>query len=107
MRRFKVRVYVRQLMSPVPFDILLMSMRSVTNGSRLFTLLVNRVNDLRNPDFLDASPVEPDPQFARFVELLTELSKVGVLDLVGDTQKEVAFNAVINGNAPQYSHKGR
>jgi hypothetical protein len=30
---------------------------------------------------------------------------VGVLDLVGDTQKEVAFNAVINGNAPQYSHK--
>jgi len=97
--------YVRQLMSPVPFDILLMSMRSVTNGRRLFTLLVNRVNDLRNPDFLDASPVEPHPQFARFVELLTELSKVGVLDLVGDTQKEVAFNAVINGYAPQYSHK--
>ena len=82
-----------------------MTIRSITNGSRFFTLLANRVNGLRNPDFLDVPPAEPDPQFAHFVELVIELSTVGVFDLVGDTQKKVAFNAFFNGYAPQYSHK--
>ena len=48
---------------------------------------------------------EPDPHFVRVVELLKELSKVGVIELIGDRQKEVAFHVLINGYAPKYLQK--
>ena len=97
--------YFRQLMTPIPLDILLMSVRSVTNGKQLFTFLVNRVNNLRNPEFLGASQVEPDPRFQRFIELLTELTRVSVLELAGDEQDEIAFNFVIIDDANRYSNQ--
>lgn len=48
-----------------------------------------------------------DPRFMRFVELLTELRKAGVLDLLGDPRKEVAFDIVIGGYAQPYAQKVR
>ena len=99
--------YLRQVLSPIPLDMLLMAVRAMTSGGNLFTLLVNRINDLRNPNFLDAPTAEPDPRFMRFVELFKELRKAGVLDLVGDPRKEIEFNVVIRGHAPQYSQKVR
>ena len=95
--------YFRQVMSPIPLDILLLSMRSETSGAAVFTLLVSKVNNLRNPDFLEGPFTEPDPRFIRFVELTTELLRAGVMDLVKDPQKEVSFTVVIDGYAPQYS----
>jgi len=97
--------YLRQFLSPIPLDILLLAARSITSGEHLFTLLVNRINNLRNPDFLDLPLADPDPRFRRFVELLTELRKGGVLDLVRAPQKEVAFDIVLSGFAPQYMQK--
>ncbi|MFC1825263.1 hypothetical protein ACFL9T_21340 [Thermodesulfobacteriota bacterium] len=99
--------YLRQFMSPIPLDILLLGLRSMTSGDHLFTLLVNRINDLRSPDFIEAPSAEPDPRFMRFVELLTELRKAGLLDFVRDPRKEVAFDAVVGGYAHQYSKKVR
>jgi hypothetical protein len=92
--------YLRQFMSPIPLDILLLAVRAMTPGGHLLTLLVNRINDLRNPDFLEAPSAEPDPRFMRFVELFTALREAGVLDLVKDPRKEVAFDVVISGYAP-------
>jgi hypothetical protein len=97
--------YFRQLMSPIPLDLLLLTARSITPEDQLFTMLVNRINDLRNPDFLDGPSAEPDPRFIRFVELLTELHKAGVLDLVKDPRKETSFNVMISGYAPRYAKK--
>jgi len=97
--------YLRQVMSPIPLDILLLTVRSMTSGAQLFTLLVNRINELQNPDFLDGPSAKPDPRFARFVELMVELQKAGVLDLLEDPRKDIAFDVVIDGNAPQYSKK--
>ena len=97
--------YLRQLMSPIPLDLLLLAVRSITSGGKQITLLVNRINDLRNPDFLDGPFTEPDPRFMRFVELFSELRKAGVLDLMRDSRKEAAFNVVIGSYAPQYSKK--
>jgi len=99
--------YFRQLMTPIPLDILLMMVRSVTNGNRLFTLLVDRVNNLRNPEFIGASQVVSNLKFQRFIELITELSQVSVLELAGDEQEEIAFNFVINDHAKQYSDQIR
>jgi hypothetical protein len=99
--------YIRQLMSPISLDILLLTVRAITHWDQIFGLLVSRINDLRNPDFLEAPSAEPDPRFMRFVELVTELRKAGVLDLVRDPRKEVAFDVVIGGYAPQYSQNVR
>jgi hypothetical protein len=66
-------------------------------------MLVNKINDLQNPDFLSAPSAKPDPRFIRHVELATELRKAGVIQWVEDPRKEVAFDILISGYAPEYS----
>ena len=99
--------YLRQLMSPIPLDILVLSVRSGTHSAQQFIRLVSRINDMRNPDFLDAPSAEPDSRFKRFVELDTELRKAGVLDILADPRKELTFNILISNYAPAYSAKVR
>jgi len=84
--------YTRQLMSPVPLDFLFLVVRSTTPDPRALSLLVNRINGLRNPDFIQEAASEPDPRFTRLVELLAELGKAGALDLVQSDEKGAAFN---------------
>jgi hypothetical protein len=99
--------YLRQLMSPLPLDILVLSMRTGTDSARYLTILVDRINDMRNPDFLDAPSAEPDSRFERFVGLDMELRKAGVLDILANPGKEVTFNILISNYAPVYSEKVR
>jgi hypothetical protein len=99
--------YFRRFLSPITLDMLLLIVRANSNEEQVFTLLVNRINDLQNPDFLDAPFAAPDPGFMRFVELFTGLRKAGVLGLVSDPREEVAFDVVILGYAPKYSQKVR
>jgi len=99
--------YVRQLLSPIPLDILLLLVRSMTEPGPMITLLVNRINDLQNPDFLPAPSAKPDPRFIRYVELVTELRKAGVMVWVKDPRKEVEFVVVISDYAPRYSQTVR
>jgi len=97
--------YIRQLMSPVPLDILMLTLRSMTDSDHLLLLLVNRVNDLRNPDFLDAVSAESSQKFKRFVELFNELHSPGILDLLKNPQADVVFDLLISDYAPDYSAK--
>ena len=92
--------YIRELMSPIPLDILLLSLRSETYSERVLALLVARANDLRNPDFLTGGAGAPSGDFARFVELFAELRNAGLLDLSGDPQGGIAFNLLIEGFRP-------
>lgn len=84
--------YTKQLMSPLPLDFLLLILRSTILRSRALVLLVNRINDLRNPGFLQGPASRPDPRFMRLVELLSKLGDAGALDLVQSDEKGVAFN---------------
>lgn len=99
--------YIRQLLSPIPLDILLLLIRSAAEPDALLTLLVSRINDLRNPDFLPTPSAEPDPRFMRYVELVTELRKAGAMVWVEDPRKEIEFDVIIHNYAPQYSQKVR
>jgi len=99
--------YIRQLLSPIPLDILLLLVRSMTEQGPIITLLVSRINDLQNPDFLPAPSAEPDPRFMRHVELVTELHRAGVMRWVLDSRKEVEFDVVLSGYAPKYSQTVR
>ena len=99
--------YIRQLLSSIPLDILLLILRSVPEPGHILTLLVNKINDLQNPDFLPTPSAEPDPRFMRHVELVTELSKASVIQWVEDPRKEVEFDVIISGYAPEYSQTVR
>jgi hypothetical protein len=84
---------------------LVLIMRSETSSAGYLTLLANRINDMRNPDFLEAPSAEPDFRFLRFVELSKELDKAGVLQLVEDPREEIPFDILITGYAPALSEK--
>jgi len=99
--------YVRQLLTPIPLDILLLLLRAMPEPGPIMTLLVNQINDLQNPDFLPTPSAEPDPQFLRHVELATELRKAGVMQWAKDPRKQVDFDILISGYAPEYSQSVR
>lgn len=97
--------YVRQILSPIPIDILVLVSRSVTHPGLPFTLLVKSVNDLRNPGFLTLPTGKIDSRFTRFVDLFTYLEKAGLLFWVKDPRKGIEFSIVIRKFAPTYSQK--
>lgn len=99
--------HMQQMMVPIPLNILLLVVRGFTYEGDLFTLMVNRINDLRNPDFLTGKSAELSIRFKRFVELAEELRDEGVLDWISDPRDEVAFDVVISNYAPQYSQQVR
>jgi len=99
--------YLRQLLSPLPLDLLVLIVRSGTNPAATLTLLTNRINDMRNPDFLSGPKAEADPRFERFVELGEELDQAGVIQFVEDPREDVPFDILITSYAPTYSKKVR
>lgn len=94
--------YLRQIMSPMPLDILLLIIRSTTWPRVPFTLLVSRINDIRNPNFLKLPMVEPDPRFIQFADLITELNDAGCVHLVKDPRKTIEHAVLIRNYDPTY-----
>ena len=99
--------YMRQLMSPIPLNMLVLLSRAAISRVNYLTLLVNRINNMGNPDFLEAPSAVPDPRFQRFVEISEELDQAGVIQFVEDPRKEVQFNILITCYAPAFSEKVR
>jgi hypothetical protein len=99
--------YVRQLMSPIPLETLVLLIRNKIYSASVFTMLADRINDLKNPDFLHSPSARPDPLFERFVELNAELTQAGVLQWVTDSTEKRAFNLLITGHVPDHSEKVR
>jgi len=99
--------YLRQLLSPIPLDILVLMVRTSTSPAKHLAMLANRINDMRSPDILDGSDGEPVPRFRRFVELTEELDRAGVLEWVEDPKKEASFAILITGYAPAHSREVR
>jgi len=95
--------YLRKILAPIPLEILLLYIRTDMHTVSYFNVLVDRVNDLRNPDFLDIPPFEPDPKFERFVELSGILYRAGVMEWLADPRENVKFNIMITDYAPTYT----
>lgn len=96
--------YVRQLLTPIPLDILIMSMRASAFPGGVFLILVQRINDIRNPDFL-APTGKPDPRFTRFIDLAAEASGAGILYWTKHPGEGFEFDMVFANYAPAYSEK--
>ena len=95
--------YIRQLASPVPLDLLMLTVRSTPFAGSTLTLLVSRANNLRNPGFLAGPSNKPNQGFKRFVELFTHLHSVGVLELVKNPNEGITANVLIGGYSPGYT----
>jgi hypothetical protein len=97
--------YLRQLLSPIPLNLLVLIIRSSTNSAATLTLFTNRINDMQNPDFLDGPNAKTDSRFERFVEIVQELDQAGVIQLVEDPRENVPFDILITNYSP--SHTGK
>ena len=95
--------YLRQVMSPIPLDILILALRSSTYPAERFALLVRSVNGIKNPDFLKPPSGKPDPRFSRLVLILQELSDADMIHWVRDRREGMGFSAVIRDYAPEFS----
>jgi hypothetical protein len=98
--------YVRQLLTPVPLDILVMTIRATAFPGPVFTLLVQRINEIRNPGFL-APSAKPDLRFTRLVELIEEMNKEGIIHWAKDPGERFEFALVISDYAPDFSKEVR
>ena len=93
--------YLKQVTSPVSLSVLVSLCESAVEPGLLLMALVDRVNDIVNPDFLGHS-VKPDPRFARFVELVTILERAQALNWVQNPRPELGFSAVIHHFKPDH-----
>lgn len=94
--------YMRQLMAPIPLDLLVLFARSAVHSGPFFTLLVKSVNGVRNLEFLPSPTAEPDPRFARIAQLTEELRGAGLLDMGSDPNEKRGFSIVIRDYDPDY-----
>jgi hypothetical protein len=99
--------YLRQLLSPLPLNLVVLIVRSGTHPAATLALLTNRINDMRNPDFLVGPHAKVDTRFERFVEIGQELDHAGVIQFVEDPREDVPFDILIAGYQPTYSEKVR
>lgn len=99
--------YIWQLLTPIPLDFLLLVMQSSELGSSYFRMFVNRINDIRNPEFLPLPMSKPDPRFHRVVEITRVLLSADVMHWVANPEKGIAFDILITDYAPTYSEKVR
>jgi hypothetical protein len=93
--------YTRQLMSPLPINLLALFAGTVSDPENIYTALIANINGIHNPDFL-FSPSETDPRFSRVVAIMTALTKAQCLHWIEDP-KNHSFSVVIDDYAPAYT----
>ena len=99
--------YLRRLLSPIPLDVAVLFQNTSYPLGEVMTTLIRSINGLKNPDFLTAPSVRPDPRFARVVELLDELQAAGHLDWVQAEKQPGRFALALIGYAPDYTDQVR
>ena len=95
--------YVRQIMTPLPLDMLIMLLRSSTFKGQFFSLVVSRINNLSNPSFLYSEAATKQGEFNRFVYLLTYLSKAGILNFFENPDKKSSFYLLVRASSSEYT----
>jgi hypothetical protein len=93
--------YTRQLMSPVPINLLALFAGTLTDPASIYNALIANINGIHNPDFL-FYPTEADPRFTRLVTILTALTQGQCLHWIEDPHDQ-RFSVVIDNDAPAYT----
>ncbi len=90
--------YVRNLLSPIGLEILVLFGGIERGAEGIMKLLLKQVNGLRNPLHGEVDDRAP---FDRAVHLLAQLRRAGLADLTASPDAAQAFALVIHGYAPE------
>lgn len=93
--------YARQVFSPVPISVLAQLTGTLHDPAYIYNALVSSVNGIHNPVFL-YSPADLDPQFSRFVTIMTRLTQAHRLHWIEDEQQSGRFWIVVDQYSPTY-----
>jgi hypothetical protein len=80
--------YIRQLLSPLPIDLVLLLSKASMKLGQILIPLVSDINGIHNPTFLLGPKDKPNPHFGRVVHQFEELHQARVLDFAIDAAKK-------------------
>ena len=101
-RPVKGAKYIREMMSPLPLEFLIMFTRSVTWPEIPYAMLVKSVNEIRNPDFIRSPTDDAEQKFERFIQLMISLRDAGIAFWGSDPRQEKEFVLLIRADAPAH-----
>ncbi len=96
---------MRQILGETPIDLALLLINGASKHSEAWTALIRRVNNVRNPDFLESPAFAPDPRFGEIAALIGELQKRGSLYWVRVEGAKKGYAMVLHSYAPASSHE--
>lgn len=96
--------YLRQLLSPLPLDLLLLVLGATNDSPLAITLLVEAINGIRNPEF-PTDGHEADPRFERVADLLAQMSRQGRVTWVGEPGEPASFALALYGAGEEYAQQ--
>lgn len=94
--------HLRQLLSPIPTDLLAPVLNSSLDAGNSLALLVTSMNRIHNPAFVATPEAARDDRFSRVVDLMGALSRAGALQFVESGTKEAGFALWLHDYAPAY-----
>jgi len=81
-------LYIRQLLSPVPLDLVILLLHEVVDLETVFAGLVSSLNGLRNPIQLTPDAEASEADFRRVVQLLSGLARREDIDILTRTEDD-------------------
>jgi hypothetical protein len=95
--------HLRQLLSPIPLDLLVPILNSSLETEDSFALLVTSMNAIPNPAFVTTPEAAPDDRFSQVAALVGTLGRAGALRFVeSGTKEEAGFSLWLHDYTPVY-----
>lgn len=91
---------LRQLASETPIDLAILLINAALSRKDAWIALVRRVNNIRNPDFVDASSPVSEPRFEEIASLIDTLQRRGTLYWVRLGGAQSGFGMVLHSYTP-------
>ena len=91
---------LRQLASEVPVDLAILLINSAHSHKQAWDAILRRINNIRNPDYLDPPLLAVDPRFEEIAALGSSLQRRGILYWVRLAGAQVRYAMVLHSYSP-------
>ncbi len=91
---------LRQLANETPLDLAILLIKSAHSHKEAWNAIVRRVNNVRNPDFLDPPLVVVEPRFEGIAALTSTLQRLGSLYWVRLSGAQTGYAVVLHSYSP-------
>ncbi len=90
-----------RLMSPIPLNFIVILTDHMEYSRLPFLMLVESINHIQNPKYIQSAASETDPRFMRLIDLIMTLNETGHLDWALSSREGVDFVIVIRNHEPR------